>query len=47
MKAIAWVFKDFTYEKYRTGINRIADIINEIGYFDLIQHKFIIIAKKE
>jgi SAM-dependent methyltransferase len=46
VKAIVWTFPDFSLDKYQPGIDRIAERIREQGYYDFLQHRFIIIARK-
>ena len=46
LKAIPWQIPDFTIEKYRSKLFDLHEEIIEKGYFDVPNHRFLIIAKK-
>ncbi|MGG3282401.1 class I SAM-dependent methyltransferase [Paenibacillus solani] len=45
LKAIPWQIPDFTVERYLEPLLRIHHIIESKGYFEVQQHRFIIIAE--
>lgn len=47
LKCIPWQIKDFTPEKYEEQLIALNSYIEENGYYDLINHRFIIIAQKK
>ncbi|NHK30164.1 MAG: class I SAM-dependent methyltransferase [Asgard group archaeon] len=47
LKAIPWQISDFSIEKYRNKLFELHNEIQEKGYFDIANHRFLIIARKE
>ncbi len=47
LKVIPWQIPDFTIEKYKNKLFELHNEILEKGYFDVINYRFLIIAKKE
>ncbi|MBN6886523.1 methyltransferase family protein [Cytobacillus horneckiae] len=45
LKAIPWQIPDFTIDKYQTSLNTINQMILTKGYFEVLQHRFIIHAR--
>lgn len=45
-KIISWEFPDFSVKKYFEQLWKIQKIINKQGYFDSLEERFIIVAKK-
>ncbi|HWR11136.1 MAG TPA: class I SAM-dependent methyltransferase [Rectinemataceae bacterium] len=44
LKCVPWMVPDFSLEKYRDEILRVAGVIEEEGYIDFIRHRFLIVA---
>ncbi len=47
MKALPWVYPDFDVDRYRSQLLNIHIKILQDGYFDAVQHRFFVIARKE
>lgn len=45
LKAIEWQVADFSVEKYKDRLYGIHQLINEQGYFDVAQHRFLLLAR--
>ncbi|MCP3740907.1 methyltransferase domain-containing protein [Rossellomorea sp. BNER] len=46
LKAIPWQITDFSFESYEENFYKIHQTIEEKGYFDVKQHRFMILAGK-
>jgi len=46
LKAIPWQIPDFSVNKYRNQLIKIHNMIQETGFLDVTNHRFLIIAKK-
>jgi SAM-dependent methyltransferase len=46
LKAVSWQIPDFTVEKYFERLKEIHGQIQHIGYVDVLEHRFFIIAEK-
>ncbi len=46
LKAIPWIIDGFTVKKYKDQLWKLHDHIHRDGYYDIINHKFVIIAEK-
>ena len=46
LKYVPWIFEDFSIKKYWERIYKLAQYIEDEGYVDFIQHRYLLIARK-
>ena len=46
-KIISWEFPDFSVERCFASLKQIQEIIDKEGYFESLEHRFIIVAKNK
>lgn len=47
LKAVPWQIPDFSVEKYFEQLKAIHETIQQVGYVDVLEHRFFIIAQKQ